>query len=176
MNRYAEMVMALFVGGCLGRLMGHTFVVGYLGLPEFTGWLSVPIGSAIGWIMVEVKSVAPALKHAYRWTRRPVSLAFVTESLNRIGQYADRDWRVFRKGWRWRMLGATSIGLLIGLWAITILVLGISTGLSAARHEASGVAQFCACTVFTFAIGVASYFTLILGALCFRYGHLTLFT
>jgi len=131
MNKWAELVMAWIVGGLFGRLIGHTYLVGHLGWPEFSGWLSVPIGAVAGWLWVERKALAPAFRHAYRWTQKPARLASWAESFSRAREHLVADGHEFKSNWCWRVLNAVSIGLLIGLWLVVLGVLSAIAGVNA---------------------------------------------
>ncbi len=115
--------MAWFVGGLIGRLLGHTYLVGYLGWPEVVGWFSVPIGAVVAWLWVAKEAIVPALKHSYRWTKKPVHFVNWAESFSQAQKRLVMDGREFKSNWGWRVLNATSIGLLVGLWLVGLGVL-----------------------------------------------------
>jgi len=128
MNKWMEIVLAWFVGGLVGRLLGHTYLVGYLGWPEICGWLSVPIGSAVAWLAVEIKVIIPAIRHACRWTPSPLRLTGWVGCIHLVRKNLTADCHKFKDNWGWRVLNATSLGLLIGLWLIVLGIVGAIAG------------------------------------------------
>ena len=123
-----EIVMAWFVGGLIGRWLGHTYLVSYLGWSEVCGWLSVPIGSAIAWLAVEVRAIVPALKHAYRWTTKPGFPKEVTKYVTTTKNIFVDDTKEFRREWNWRILRVVSCGLLLSSWFLLLVALVVASG------------------------------------------------
>lgn len=124
MNKWLELVMAWFVGGFLGRLLAIS-LTDWLGLASIWAWLGVPVGAGIGWALVDFRHFAFALRHEYRWTKRPELISAIGEALSEARSVLREDWEEFRSdGMRWRILFGVSGGLFCAMWIIPAVILG----------------------------------------------------
>lgn len=121
-NRWVELVAAWFVGGFVGRMLGSFCLVDLLGLPRIYGWLSVPIGAAIAWLVVDIKAVVFAVKHAYKWVNSPITREEIAKSLAKDIDLLVGECKEFRSGWGWRIFGSICWGLQVGMWLLAIIL------------------------------------------------------
>jgi hypothetical protein len=125
MKNLIDIVLAWFVGGFIGRLVGASILVKALNLPPIYGWLSVPIGAGAAWIWVDIKQIIPALRHSYRWAKRglvqrPMIGVDILADHNGVIRYFKNIIREFHTNCGWRIFGALNRGLLMGTWVCLI--------------------------------------------------------